>query len=105
MPVSTCTICHRMIPLGESRCPEHKPQRTKPSAHSRGYGSKHRALRARYAPLVAQGNYPCARCHRPITKGTPWHLGHVDGSPEYAGPEHAYCNNATRTKGRATAHP
>jgi hypothetical protein len=39
----------------------------------------------------------CARCGERIEPGSDWDLGHVDGSAEYAGPEHQACNRATMT--------
>jgi hypothetical protein len=59
----------------------------------RGYGTAHRALRARWAPLVARGGVRCWRCGKPIPAGSRWHLGHDDRDRSiYRGPEHASCN-------------
>lgn len=61
---------------------------------SQGYGAQHQQLRQAWAPKVAAGAVPCARCGELIEAGTPWDLGHRDGSGkrEYAGPEHRACN-------------
>jgi hypothetical protein len=59
----------------------------------RGYGPRHVALRARWAPLVDRGEVLCARCGVLIDPGTPWDLGHDDDDrSRYNGPEHARCN-------------
>ena len=61
------------------------------------YGSRHKSLRKRYAPLVAAGAAICARCRKPIRPGEPWDLGHADGGGvgDYSGPEHRSCSRAT----------
>jgi hypothetical protein len=65
----------------------------KKSPAERGYGQKHRVLRARWSRLVASGNCFCARCGQVILAGEPWDLGHDDlDRSEYTGPEHASCN-------------
>jgi hypothetical protein len=66
----------------------------------RSYGSVHQTKRRVWARRIATGELvPCARCGRPIYPGTPWDLGHVDGSgkSQYAGPEHRRCNRQTST--------
>lgn len=60
----------------------------------RGYGSKHKAMRADWAKHVATGLIPCAKCGNPIESGQAWDLGHADNRSEYTGPEHAACNRA-----------
>jgi hypothetical protein len=40
-----------------------------------GYGSAHRALRRRLAPLAASGQMRCIRCGEVILPGTAWDLG------------------------------
>ncbi|NBH01949.1 hypothetical protein [Amycolatopsis sp. SID8362] len=59
-----------------------------------GYGAQHQALRRAWSPRVATGQVPCARCGEVIRPGTPWDLGHRDGTGkrEYQGPEHRRCN-------------
>jgi hypothetical protein len=64
----------------------------------RGYGSKHKALRKRWASAVERGGVSCARCGRQITPGTPWDLRHDDHDRTiYVGPEHRRCNRRTAT--------
>lgn len=68
------------------------------------YGRAHRQLRAQWAPVVATGGVTCWRCTRLIGARERWDLGHDDADPtRYRGPEHATCNRATRTPGRATS--
>lgn len=48
------------------------------------YGPEHQQLRARWEPIVQQGNTPCARgtwCGEPhlINPTEPWHLDHING--------------------------
>ena len=63
---------------------------------ARGYGTKHQALRRRWARQIARDEVLCARCGGLIYPEEPWDLGHVDGDKtRYAGPEHRYCNRAT----------
>lgn len=74
------------------------------------YGSAHRRLRAKWAPIVAGGGVLCARCSMPIDPDELWHLGHRDGDPdEYNGPEHVRCNCRTQRRSREMraeeAHP
>ena len=49
--------------------------------------------------MVEAGIARCARCGEPITPGTEWDLGHIDGGSfgEFSGPEHGRCNRATAT--------
>jgi hypothetical protein len=69
------------------------------STTKRGYGAHHQVLRERLRPHVEAGVVLCARCGKIIQPGTPWDLGHVDGSGHrlYQGPEHRKCNRATAT--------
>ncbi|MGH3500743.1 MAG: hypothetical protein ACRDQA_07575 [Nocardioidaceae bacterium] len=63
------------------------------STTTRGYGTSHQRLRARWAPVVAAGGATCARCGEPIEPGDAWDLGHAGtGRVLYSGPEHATCN-------------
>ena len=67
------------------------------SPEQRGYGQAHRARRRAIAPMVEAGMVRCARCGELIAPGSPWDLGHVDGTVRrvYSGPEHRRCNRAT----------
>ena len=67
------------------------------SAAARGYGSAHRARRARLKPFVEAGSVRCVRCGELIKAGEKWDLGHVDGTERtvYSGPEHRFCNRRT----------
>jgi hypothetical protein len=71
-----------------------------PTTTARGYGHKHQLLRAQLKPLVDSGAERCARCGDWIKPGTPWDLGHVDGSGKraWSGAEHPRCNRATVTR-------
>jgi hypothetical protein len=72
------------------------------SPEQRGYGHAHRARRRGIAPMVEAGMVRCARCGQIIEPGTPWDLGHIDGTERtiYSGPEHRRCNRATETHKR-----
>lgn len=72
------------------------------STTSRGYGSRHQALRSRLLAAWRPGQ-PCARCGQPMwqrwTTGASGKrvsaidLGHVDGDKtRYSGLEHVACN-------------
>lgn len=63
----------------------------------RAYGTKHKLLRKRLAPMVEAGLVRCARCGEIIKPGTKWDLGHLDGSNRelYSGAECRSCNRAT----------
>jgi hypothetical protein len=96
-PVKVCAEpgCPTLTP--NSRCPTHTRarDRARGSRQSRGYDTNHDRLRAQWAPRVATGTIPCARCHRLITPTDPWDLGHHDTDrSKYTGPEHATCNRA-----------
>lgn len=59
----------------------------------RGYGARHQALRAHWAPQVAAGRVTCWRCSQPIGPREEWDLGHDDNDRRrYRGPEHQACN-------------
>ena len=67
----------------------------RPTTARRGYGSVHQTIRARWAPRVATGTVPCARCGLVISTAEPWDLGHDDADrSRYSGPEHRACNRA-----------
>jgi len=68
---------------------------------ARGYGARHQAVRKSWAPLVATGQVPCARCGELIPGWAPWDLGHDDHDRSvYTGPEHRRCNRATSSRRR-----
>jgi hypothetical protein len=73
------------------------PNSPKEQQRLRAYGAKHKLLRKRFAPMVEAGLVRCARCGELIEPGTPWDLGHRDGSGKtlYQGPECRKCNRAT----------
>lgn len=72
------------------------------SREARGYGKRHRKLRAALAPQVEAGEAVCWRCQKLIVPGTPWDLGHDDNDRSvYRGPEHRKCNR--RAGGRQGA--
>ena len=74
-----------------TRCTEHEraKDRARGTRRERGYGAEHRALRARWVPLVATGNVKCWRCGDYIAAGAAWDLGHDDRDrSKYRGPEH-----------------
>ena len=88
--------CPRLVPPGTRHCADHARQadRARGSRQARGYDRHHDRQRAQWAPLVATGTIPCARCGRPIPPGQPWDLGHSDDRTTWTGPEHATCNRA-----------
>jgi hypothetical protein len=65
-----------------------------PAQHQREYGHDHTRLRKQLAPLVAAGQFSCAKCGKQIEPGEEWDLGH---SPDMRGraPEHRKCNRNT----------
>jgi hypothetical protein len=65
--------------------------------HNQLYGTKHRALRARWAKKVKAGLVKCAKCGYWIPPNAEWDLGHdpYDRS-QYIGPLHQRCNRDTR---------
>jgi hypothetical protein len=48
--------------------------------------------RKRWAPIVATGQVPCARCRLLIRPGEKWHLDHREDRLGWLRPSHAYCN-------------
>lgn len=64
----------------------------RPPRNDRGYGNQHIKERNRWAPIVAQGRTPCAKCSVLIKPNEEWHLGHNDDRTAYTGPEHKECN-------------
>jgi hypothetical protein len=69
------------------------------STTARGYGSSHQKERARWAPIVADGEAFCTEpvCLMPtrwIRPGTAWDLAHTPDRSAYRGPSHALCNRS-----------
>ncbi|MGK5684777.1 HNH endonuclease [Actinoplanes sp. URMC 104] len=63
MTLSTCTVCRRPIPVGQSRCSIHKPKRRHAlSASQRGYDAVYRRNRA----TLLAGDPPCSICRRAV---------------------------------------
>ena len=63
------------------------------------YGSAHRRLRAKWAPVVARGEAQCSelvcvKASRHIDPDEPWHLAHTADGLDYLGPAHAECNTS-----------
>lgn len=79
---------------------KHLPGRATPA--QRGYGKRHRELRAAWAPYVEAGRVKCtapvcvverATGTRRIARGAEWDLGHDETDRrKYAGPQHQECN-------------
>ena len=77
------------------------PQPRRATSTERGYGARHRALRAEVGKDVAAGRATCARCGRPIHPAADWHLDHHDEDrTRYIGPSHASCNVAAAQRRR-----
>jgi hypothetical protein len=69
-----------------------------PNARHR-YGNDHKKRRTQWTPRVNAGTVTCWRCGHLIQPGTPWDLGHADGSTTiYNGPEHRRCNRGAAAK-------
>lgn len=96
--------CPTLISTGERYCPTHQAEadRARGTTTTRGYGSTHQALRAKWATIIATRTVPCARCGEPIPQGSEFDLGHTDDRTGWIGPEHAKCN---RSAGGKAAHP
>lgn len=78
----------------------HRPDR--PSPAQRGYGKRHRELRAQWESYVLAGRVDCtaplclverATGSRRIARSAAWDLGHDETDRrKYAGPQHSECN-------------
>ena len=44
--------------------------------------------------VVASGGASCSRCGERVEPGEQWDLDHLEGSSEYRGVAHRYCNRA-----------
>jgi hypothetical protein len=86
-----------------ARCPDcaKEHERKRGTRQQRGYDNEHDRLRRRWAPVVARGRTPCAKCGALIARGTSWDLGHNDERTAWTGPEHTHCN---RSEGGRKAH-
>jgi hypothetical protein len=76
------------------------------TAEERGYGKAHREERARWKPIVDNGQAVCCLCGQWIEPGTEWHLDHTEDRTGYRGASHASCNRrdgATRGARRTNA--
>lgn len=83
-----------------TRCPAHTRAKDKARGTStaRGYGSRHRALRAEYQRRMDQGEtFTCWRCGEGIDPAQ-WDLGHRDDRSGYEGPECYRCNRAAASR-------
>ena len=78
-------------------------RRSRKNTADRGYGSAHRALRRRIAPLVARGTQPCARCGELILVGQWWDLDHKDDRRGYLGPSHRLAKDCPAGGNRSTS--
>jgi len=87
---------HRCLPCAAER------DKRRGTRQQRGYDAEHDRTRAQWAPQVATGRVPCARCGVLIAHGAPWDLGHADDRTSWSGPEHAACNRAAG--GKAAHH-
>ena len=106
MPKRFCISCRQLFDrdtTGTQRCPACQPAATRArnaraNTTSRGYGSKHQALRKQLLSEFEPGQ-PCARCGQPIHTAADADLGHNDGQHGYRGLEHSWCNRAAPRKG------
>jgi hypothetical protein len=78
--------------------PEVRARWATKTRETRGYGSRHKAERRRWEPLVQAGVVDCVRCGLLIPPGTRWHLDHEDDGLHYRGPAHAMCNMRAAAK-------
>jgi hypothetical protein len=60
----------------------------------RGLGPAHRALRARFGPIVRAGAAVCCLCGEVIEPGQAWDLDHTPDRTGYRGVAHATCNRS-----------
>jgi hypothetical protein len=104
MPYSkrTCKgspTCSAVLTGTDRYCPVHLAEweKRRGSSTQRGYGGRHRQLRASWQRRIDAGEVIICwrpRCTNRIT-GTGWHLGHDDNDRRiYKGPECARCNTA-----------
>jgi hypothetical protein len=96
--------CPELIGKGERACAEHRAEyeKARGSREARGYDGAHRALRQRWARIIARQPVSCSRCGGPIGPGMAWHLDHTDDRTGYLGPSHASCNAAAGGRANRT---
>ncbi|MGH7240520.1 MAG: HNH endonuclease [Candidatus Saccharimonadales bacterium] len=108
MAHSTCTRCHKLTPLGTSRCPTHathgNPSRTKPdtrtnrpTAHQRGLDRAYRINRR----IVLQASSTCVLCGRPGADTADHAMPrntNVNNHLTNLAPAHSTCNYSRGTK-------
>ena len=94
-PASRCPV---LIPDEQRYCAEHgrEYEQRRGTPVQRGYGEKHRRLRAYWDTFIqARGMPPCARCREPIRPGQAFDLDHDDADrTRWLGPAHSTCNRA-----------
>lgn len=108
------TNCPNLIPNTARYCATHLTEweQGRGTNRERGYGSRHRAVRARYLEGLRRGKlYRCARCGGVIVASRDergrlvvpeFHLDHEDGSREvYVGISHPRCNVVAAGRARA----
>lgn len=96
MRVCATPGCPTLVTAGTYRglCPScaQARDRKRGSASQRGYGTAHRALRARTQAAIDAGQtVVCATCGTQL-RGRDWHLGHTDDRASYIGPQCPPCN-------------
>jgi 5-methylcytosine-specific restriction endonuclease McrA len=92
---TTCQVCHRLIPLGNSRCREHTPKRVRrnrPSAHARGLGRQYRKART----FILSLSRVCVLCGKQGANSADHILPRIHGGNESVYnlvPAHLSCNS------------
>ncbi|MGW5361244.1 HNH endonuclease [Actinopolymorpha pittospori] len=82
VPKSACMVCRTLIPLGQTRCPEHrvkdKPRARRnpdrPTASQRGYGSAWQKLRQ---AIIIRDGKRCQACGHRGDRDNPLSVDHV----------------------------
>lgn len=90
MALRPCLTCGQLTTT--TRCPTCTAGYDRQRRARRGnrYGGDHQQLRRQWAPIVAAGGVPCARCGQPIAGA--YDLDHLpDGTSR---PSHPSCNRA-----------
>ena len=107
-PGVRCRAC-RKLHAGAGLCLSCRrvADKARGSREERGYGARHRRLRAMFQARLDKGeDFRCWRCAKPIDP-TYWTLGHCDENRErYHGPECPPCDYATQGRaGLGCPHP